>query len=101
MFGQLIGQPVQTLVQTRALSGTGGLGVPLRRHTDRQVDSCTGDINTPTPHTSGTNPVGWWVGPQVSLLTSKRSWSILTVLQEEPSANVTPDFSRLTRGQSV
>lgn len=46
MFGQLIGQPVQTLVQTRALSGTGGLGVPLRRHTDRQVNTCTGDITT-------------------------------------------------------
>lgn len=28
-FGQLIGQPVQALVQTRALSGTGTLGVHL------------------------------------------------------------------------
>lgn len=86
MFGQLIGQPVQTLVQTCALSGTGGLGVPLRRHTDRQVNTCTGDITT--PHTSGTNPVGWWVGPQVLLSSSKHSCRILTVLREEPSANV-------------
>lgn len=32
-FCQLIGQPVQPLVQTSTLSGTGGLGMPLRRQT--------------------------------------------------------------------
>lgn len=30
-FRQLVGQPVQTLVETRPLSGAGGLDVPLKR----------------------------------------------------------------------
>lgn len=86
MFGQLIGQPVQTLVQTRALSGAGGLGVPLRRHTDRQVDTYTGDITTPTPHIR--NQSCWLVGGATRCCHQADSRSILTVLQEEPSANV-------------
>lgn len=41
-FGQLIGQPVQAIVQTRALSGTGALGVHLWANRE------TGDTRTRT-----------------------------------------------------
>lgn len=40
MFGELVGQPVQPLVQTSTLSGTGGLNVPLRRQDTRSDTSC-------------------------------------------------------------
>lgn len=37
-FCQLIGQPVQALVQTGTLRGAGALGVPLRNKTDTHAD---------------------------------------------------------------
>lgn len=35
LLGELVGQPVQALVQTGTLSGAGGLDVPLRRQDSR------------------------------------------------------------------